>query len=126
MDDFKLDAFGLNNPFESSVGSVNVESELLFELRTAAVLHRAGFVPLGVLLHTSAPFSTGACSQHRLKNNWARKRRSLTELGKGNSNFTLASRSLGETPAESEFGVNGLRFTRLRSAYLEDAYVLRT
>lgn len=67
VDDFKLDAFGLNNPFESSVGSVNVESELLFELRTAAVLHRAGFVPLGVLLHTNVPFSTDACSQHRLK-----------------------------------------------------------
>lgn len=57
MDNFKLDAFGLNDPFKSSVGSVNVEFELLFKLWAAGVLHGAGFVPLGVLLHTNIRFS---------------------------------------------------------------------
>lgn len=102
MDDFKLDAFGLNNPFESSVGSVNVESELLLKLWAAGVLHCAGFVPLGVLLHTNTPFSTEANRSHRLKQLSEKIKKSLTELGKGNSNFTLASRSVAETPVESK------------------------
>ena len=52
MDDFKLDAFGLDDSFEASVGAVDVEFELLFKLWTAGVLHCAGFVPLSLLLHT--------------------------------------------------------------------------
>lgn len=52
VDDFKLDAFGLDDSFESSVGAVDVEFESLFKLWTVGVLHRARLVPLSLLLHT--------------------------------------------------------------------------
>lgn len=52
MDDFKFDAFGLDDAFEASVVAVNVEFELFFKLWAVGVLHCAGFVPLGLLLHT--------------------------------------------------------------------------
>lgn len=51
MDDLKFDALGLDNPFEASVGAVNVKFELLLKLWTACVLYCCGFVPLGLLLH---------------------------------------------------------------------------
>lgn len=52
MDDFKLDAFGLDDAFEASVVAVNIEFKLFLKLWTVAVLDCAGFVPLGLLLHT--------------------------------------------------------------------------
>lgn len=52
MDDFKFDAFGLDDAFEASVVAVNVELKLFFKLRAVGVLYCAGFVPLGLLLHT--------------------------------------------------------------------------
>lgn len=52
MDDFKLDAFGLDDTFEASVVAVNAELELFFKLWVVGVLYCAGFVPLGLLLHT--------------------------------------------------------------------------
>lgn len=52
MDDFKFDAFGLDDAFEASVVAVNIEFKLFFKLWTVAVLYCAGFVPLGLLLHT--------------------------------------------------------------------------
>ena len=51
MDDFKLDAFGLDDSFEASVGTADVEFELIFKLWAVGVLHCAGLVPLGLLLH---------------------------------------------------------------------------
>lgn len=51
MDDFKLDALWLDDPFKTPVCSVNAEFELLFKLWTVGVLHCAGFVPLRLLLH---------------------------------------------------------------------------
>lgn len=45
----------------------------------------------------------------------------LTALGKGNSNFTLASRSLAETPVEREkLGVSAQRSDRLRPGNFKD------
>lgn len=52
MDDFKFDAFRLDDAFEASVVAVNIEFKLFFKLWTAGVLYCAGFVPLGLLLHT--------------------------------------------------------------------------
>lgn len=52
MDDFKFDAFRLDDAFEASVVAVNNEFKLFFKLWTVAVLYCAGFVPLGFLLHT--------------------------------------------------------------------------
>lgn len=51
MDDFKFDAFRLDDAFEASVVAVNTEFKLFFKLWTVAVLYCAGFVPLGLLLH---------------------------------------------------------------------------
>lgn len=51
MDDFKLDAFGLNSPFEGSVAAVDAEFEVLLKLRVVGVLHSGGLVPLGLLLN---------------------------------------------------------------------------
>lgn len=48
-------------------------------------------------------------------------RQILTALGKGNSNFTLASRSLGETPEGSEVGVSTHTFDTLLPSYFKDA-----
>lgn len=52
VDNFKLDAFGLDDSFEASVAAVDIKFELFLKLRTAAVLYCAGFVPLSLLLHT--------------------------------------------------------------------------
>lgn len=52
MDDFKFDAFRLDDTFEASVVAVNIEFELFFKLWAVGVLYCAGFVPLGLLLHT--------------------------------------------------------------------------
>lgn len=52
MDDFKFDAFRLDDTFEASVVAVNIEFELFFKLWTVGVLYCTGFVPLGLLLHT--------------------------------------------------------------------------
>lgn len=45
----------------------------------------------------------------------------LTTLGKGNSNFTLASRSLGETPEGREEAGCEHTFDTLLPAYIKDA-----
>lgn len=52
VDDFKLDAFGLDDSFEASVGTVDVELELLFKLWIVGALNCTGFVLLSILLHT--------------------------------------------------------------------------
>lgn len=52
MEDFKFDAFGLDDSFEASVAAVDIEFELLFKLWAAGVLYCAGFIPLSLLLHT--------------------------------------------------------------------------
>lgn len=51
VDDFKFDAFRLDDAFEASVVAVNIEFKLFFKLWTVAVLYCASFVPLGLLLH---------------------------------------------------------------------------
>lgn len=53
VDDFKLDAFGLDDSLEASISTVDVEFELLFKLWAVGVFHCAGFVPLSLLLHTN-------------------------------------------------------------------------
>lgn len=52
MDDLKFDAFRLDDAFEASVVAVNIEFKLFFKLWIVGVLYCAGFVPLGLLLHT--------------------------------------------------------------------------
>lgn len=98
MDDFKFDAFRLDDTFEASVVAVNAEFELFFKLRAVGVLDCAGFVPLRLLLHTQMNASKHSTNTDNPPQNHSAQYRSLTELGKGNSNFTLASRSFGETP----------------------------
>lgn len=95
VDDFKLDAFRLDDAFKAPVGAVDVEFKLLLELRAAAASHGAGFVPLGLLLHTNTDASK---QRKRSIIITSASPKVLTALGNGNSNFTLAPRSLGETP----------------------------
>lgn len=68
VDDFKLDAFGLDDPFESSVITADVEFELLFKLWAARVLDCARFVPLGLLLHTNTTRSLVKAHAHTVHN----------------------------------------------------------
>lgn len=98
MDDFKFDAFRLDDAFEASVVAVNDEFELFFKLWVVGVLNCAGFVPLGLLLHTQMNSSKRSTNTDNPPQTHSALYKSLTELGKGNSNFTLASRSFGETP----------------------------
>lgn len=58
VDDFKLDTFGLDNAFEGTVVAVDVELELLLELRVTGAFHRVSFVPLSLLLCRQAPVSS--------------------------------------------------------------------
>lgn len=54
VDDFKLDAFGLDDSFEAPVASADVEFEILFKLGVVGALYRARFVPLSLLLRAGA------------------------------------------------------------------------
>lgn len=63
MDDFKFDAFGLNDSFERSVVAADVELELLLKLWAAGAPYCAGLVPLSLLLHTQARINE--CSHTR-------------------------------------------------------------
>lgn len=54
MDDFKFDALGLDDSFESSVVAADVELELLFKLWAAGAPYCTGFIPLSLLLRTQA------------------------------------------------------------------------
>lgn len=51
VDNLELDAFGLDDSFEGSVGAVDVEFESLFKLGVVGALYSARFVPLSILLH---------------------------------------------------------------------------
>lgn len=126
MDDFKFDAFGLDDSFEGSVAAVDVEFELLFKLWTAGALYCASFVPLSLLLHTYTHINE--CTNTRQYINSEKYPQSthwvwkiLTTLGKGNSNFTLASRSLGETPEGREGAGHEHTFDTLLPGYFKDA-----
>lgn len=118
VDYFKFDAFGLDDSFEAAVAAVDVEFELLFKLWTASALYCTGFVPLSILLHTRRRVHQYIDGEKYLQSNHP-VQKILTTLGKGNSNFTLASRSLGETPESREKAGCEHTFDTLLPAYFK-------